>query len=115
MSEHARQLRELAAQGRWDAAVRLIDALGPAEAAAAILELPFEQQRLLFRQLPANVAAALIPRFPYFHAYVLLQALRAPEMAATMESIHPAERDLFLDALPEETWQNLMDTLERAR
>jgi NitT/TauT family transport system ATP-binding protein len=115
MNQYARQLQELAAQGRLDAAVGLVESLRPTDAAAAILELPFEQQRLLFRQLPRNVTAALIPCFPYFHAYVLLQALRAPEMAATMDSLHPAERDLFLDALPEETWQNLMDTLERAR
>ena len=115
MSEYARQLRELAVQGRLDAAIRLLEGLRPIESAAAILALPFEQQRLLFRQLPRNVAASLVPCFPYFHAYVLLQALRAPEMVATMDSIHPAERDLFLDALPEETWQNLMDTLERAR
>jgi NitT/TauT family transport system ATP-binding protein len=115
MNEYARQLRELMAQGRLDATIGLVEGLTPIEAAAAILALPFEQQRLLFRELPTNVAAALIPCFPYFHAYVLLQALRAPEMAATMESLHPAERDLFLDALPEETWQNLMDTLEQAR
>lgn len=114
MNENARQLLELAAQGRLDAAIGLVEGLTPNEAAAAILALPFEQQRLLFRQLPTNVAANLIPCLPYFHAYVLLQALKVPEMAATMESLHPAERDLFLDALPEETWQNLMDTLEQA-
>jgi|SRR5215469_16837660 len=115
MNEYASQLQELAAQGRLDAAVGLVERLSPTEAATAILALPFEQQRLLFLQLPTNVSAALIPCFPYFHAYVLLQALKVPEMAATMECIHPADRDLFLDALPEETWQNLMDTLERAR
>jgi NitT/TauT family transport system ATP-binding protein len=115
MSEYAQQVRELVTQGRLDAAIRLFEGLRPIEAATAILALPFEQQRLLFRQLPTKIAATLIPCFPYFHAYVLLQALRVPEIAATMDSLHPADRDLFLDALPEETWQSLMDTLEQAR
>ncbi len=115
MSEYPRQLRELVAQGRLDEAIGLFERLSPVDAAAAIFALPFEQQRILFRQLPTKLAARLISCFPYFHAYVLLQALKVPEMAATVESMHPADRDLFLDALPEETWQNLTDTLERAR
>jgi NitT/TauT family transport system ATP-binding protein len=115
MAEPLRQLRDLLTQARWDAATELLRQHDPDEAADAILPLPFEQQRLLFRHLPVDLAAALAGRFPYFHAYVLLYSLTTPEIAAIVDAMSSAERDEFLDALPEESWQSLMKTLEEAR
>jgi NitT/TauT family transport system ATP-binding protein len=115
MADVIQQLRESVAQARWDAAIELLAGLKPAAAADAIFALPFEQQRALFRRLPTNLAAALVPAFPYFHAYVLLHSLKIREIAAIVDAMHPTERDEFLDSLPEETWQSLMKTLEEAR
>ncbi|MGD1211840.1 MAG: AAA-associated domain-containing protein [Candidatus Acidiferrales bacterium] len=115
MAEPLQQLRDLLAQSHWDAATELLRKHDPGEAADAILRLPFEQQRLLFRHLPVDLAAALAEHFPYFHAYVLLYSLTTPEIAAIVGAMRPAEREEFLDALPEESWQSLMKTLEEAR
>jgi NitT/TauT family transport system ATP-binding protein len=115
MAELTQQLRDLTGLSRWDAATELLRRHKVEEAAEAILALPFEQQRLLFRNLPVDLAAALVGQFPYFHAYVLLHSLKAPEIAATIDAMHSAEREGFLDALPEETWKALMNTLEEAR
>jgi NitT/TauT family transport system ATP-binding protein len=46
---------------------------------------------------------------------VLLYSLTTPEIGAIVGAMHPAEREEFLDALPEESWQSLMNTLEDAR
>jgi NitT/TauT family transport system ATP-binding protein len=114
MDESTQQLRDLLAQARWEDATQLLRQLGPEEAAEAILPLPFKQQRLLFHHLPTDLAASLAGRVPYFHAYVLLYSLTTPEIATIVDAMNPVERDLFLDALPEESWQGLMKTLEEA-
>jgi NitT/TauT family transport system ATP-binding protein len=74
----------------------------------------FEEQQLLFRQLPIPLAAAIINHLPYFHAYVLLHSRPVQEMASIVEAMNPGERDHFLDALPEEAWTSLMDELAEA-
>src|ERR1700723_3308122 len=115
MAEPLPQLRDLVAQSRWDAAIDLLRQHKPRDAANAMLRLPFEQQRLLFRHLPAQLAAALAVHFPYFHTYVLLYSLPTSEIAAIVDAISPVDREEFLDALPEESWQSLMKTLEEGR
>jgi NitT/TauT family transport system ATP-binding protein len=115
MAEPLPQLRDLVAQSRWDPAIDLLRQHKPREAADAMLRLPFEQQRLLFRHLPAELAAALAVHFPYFHTYVLLYSLPTSEIAAIVDAISPVDREEFLDALPEESWQSLMKTLEEGR
>jgi len=74
----------------------------------------FEEQQLLFRQLPIPLAATIINHLPYFHAYVLLHSRPVHEMASIVEAMKPGERDHFLDALPEEAWTSLMDDLAEA-
>jgi len=74
----------------------------------------FEEQQLLFRQLPIPLAATIINHLPYFHAYVLLHSRPVQEMASIVEAMKPGERDHFLDALPEEAWTSLMDDLAEA-
>ena len=74
----------------------------------------FEEQQLLFRQLPIPLAATIINHLPYFHAYVLLHSRPVHEMASIVEAMKPGERDHFLDALPEEAWTSLMDELAEA-
>jgi Mg/Co/Ni transporter MgtE len=115
MAESLQQLRDLLTQARWEAAAELLRQHGPDKAADAILPLPFEQQRLLFCHLPTDFAAALAEHFPYFHAYVLFHSLTTPEITAIVGAMGSAERFEFLDALPEESWQSLMKTLEEAR
>ena len=115
MTELNLQLRDVLNRVRWEAATELLRERQPDEAAEMVLALPFERQRLLFRHLPTYLAATLVGYFPYFHAYVLLSSLPTPEIAAIIDAMDPTDRDEFLDALPEETWQNLMKTLEEAR
>jgi len=115
MAELSRQLRDLLTQAHWKGATELLRQHDPDEAEDAVLALPFEQQKLLFGHLPADLAATLAGRFPYFHAYVLLYSLTTPEIAAIVDAMNWFQRDAFLDALPEESWQSLMKTLEEAR
>jgi NitT/TauT family transport system ATP-binding protein len=112
MAESLQELRDLLTQARWDAATELLRHFKPKEAADAVLALPFDRQRSLFRRLPADLAAVLTAYFPYFHTYVLLHSLTTPEIAAIVGAMSPTEREGFLDELPEESWQSLMNTLD---
>ncbi len=104
-------LRQPVSQGHWDEAVALLQTSDTAQAAAALSELPFDQQQSLFRHLPLDLAAALVAHFPYYHQYVLLHSLPAEAMRALVDKISPDDRMRFFDELPEEAWQRLMDEL----
>ena len=108
------KLNELLSQQKWDSAVELLQGLSAADAADLIMAMRFEEQQALFRRLPTPLAASIVNHLPYFHAYVLLHARPLHEMAGIVESMTQAERDHFLDALPEEAWNSLMDELAEA-
>jgi len=105
------QLREELAQGRSNEGAAALELL-PAERAASLLaELSFEEQQILFRALSTDFAAALLPHFPYYHAYVLLHSRPVDEVRAIIDKADPTDRLHFLDELPEEAWQQLMNEL----
>ena len=110
----AEKLQELLSQRKWEPLFELLRGLSPSAAADLIMGMRFEEQQLLFRQLPIPLAAAIINHLPYFHAYVLLHSRPVQEMASIVEAMNPGERDHFLDALPEEAWTSLMDELAEA-
>jgi NitT/TauT family transport system ATP-binding protein len=110
----AEKIQELISERKWEPAFDLLRTLGPSAAADLIMSMRFEEQQLLFRQLPIPLAASIINHLPYFHAYVLLHSRPLREMAAIVEAMHPGERHHFLDALPEEAWTSLMDELSEA-
>jgi NitT/TauT family transport system ATP-binding protein len=115
MSTRADTLPDLLAQRNWRTIAERLRELAPSEAADFVMSVAFEQQRVLFSKLPIDLAVSLIPHFPYYHAYVLLHSRPAHEMRAIVEGMDPASRDHFLDELPEEAWQHLMDELAQAQ
>jgi NitT/TauT family transport system ATP-binding protein len=108
------KLNELVSQQKWESAIGLLQGLSASDAADLIMAMRFEEQQALFRRLPIPFAASIVNHLPYFHAYVLLHARPLHEMAAIVEAMSQAERDHFLDALPEEAWNSLMDELADA-
>jgi len=110
----AEAVREVLSQGRPDEAATIIQRLEPGAAVGVFTALSFEEQQILFRRLPVELAAALVSHFPYYHEYVLLHARPAAEMRAIVDQLDPTERIRFFDELPEEAWQRLMDELAAA-
>ena len=107
----AEELQTIVSHGRWDRAASILGQLDPTVAADAFLSLPYEQQQLLFRRLPVELAARLAPVFPYYHTFVLLHALPRTEMNAVLEKMNPVDRQMFLDELPENSWRQIVDEL----
>ncbi|HTW25113.1 MAG TPA: AAA-associated domain-containing protein [Candidatus Baltobacteraceae bacterium] len=108
------KLSEFISQRQWDEAVDELRSLDPPAAAEAIRKLSFGRGRGLFAHLPVEFAATLISYFPYYLAYVLLHTRPPAEMAAILDQMEGANRERFLEELPEETWRHLMNELARA-
>jgi NitT/TauT family transport system ATP-binding protein len=107
----ADKVRGALSQVDWNQAVSLLQQMGPAAAAKVIVGLPFEEQRVLFRIVPDDFAAHLVSQFPYYHSYVLLHTRSLEQMRAIVNKMTPDERLLFLEELPGEAWQRMMDEL----
>jgi len=112
--QDTRKLQSLVNLRQWKMLVSELRALGPGLAADFLWSVPFEVQEILFHEMPIDFAASLIVHLPYYHAYVLLHSRPRPEMRQIVDTMHPGERNHFLDALPEEAWQSLMDELAEA-
>jgi len=82
-----------------------------ADTAELLMDLPFEEQKSLFRRFPTQFAAQLVGAVPYYHAYVLLHSRPQEDLTAIVDQMNDAERLHFFDELPEEAWQHLMDEL----
>src|SRR5271163_253823 len=103
----ADELQTIVFQGRWERAAGILGQLDPTVAADAFLSLSYEQQQLVFRQLPVELAARLAPVFPYYHTFVLLHTLPPGQMNTVLERMNPVDRQIFFDALPENSWQQI--------
>ncbi len=107
----AERLHTAMAAARPDQATSVLQSLDPDDAAELFQSLPFEQQQSLFGEMPAGYAAVLAGIMPYYHTYVLLHSRPVEDLTAIVGEMNPDERRFFLDALPEEAWQHLMDEL----
>jgi NitT/TauT family transport system ATP-binding protein len=107
----ADKLRLILSQGGWDQVVELLQRIDPAVAADFLMDLPIEDQQVLFRRFPIEFAATLAGIFPYYHTYVLLHSRPLDEMNAIVDKMDPYERLQFIDDLPEDAWHCLMDEL----
>jgi NitT/TauT family transport system ATP-binding protein len=109
-----KRLQNLLKQRQWAAAIEQLRALDARDAADFFMAAPFEEQRALFHEMPVEFAASLIVHLPYYHAYVMLHSRPLQQMQEIVNAMGAAEREHFLDALPEEAWQCLMDELVAA-
>src|SRR6202522_3740446 len=107
-------LQSLLKLRHWKVVIEQLRAMSARDAADFFMTIPFEEQRTLFGEMPVDLAASLIVHLPYYHAYVTLHSRPLHDIDEIVNAMDPAEREHFLDALPEEAWQCLMDELVAA-
>ncbi|MGA8150852.1 MAG: AAA-associated domain-containing protein [Terriglobales bacterium] len=110
-SQAGEQLRDALSRGQRTEAALHLQQFDPVAAAELLMSIPFEEQQTLFRELTPSFAAALLPRFPYYHSYVLLHSRSEADIRSIIDRVETADRMRFLDELPEEAWQHLMNEL----
>jgi Mg/Co/Ni transporter MgtE len=89
------------ARTQWDEDAALLQIFQPQDAATTLRNLPFEQQQSLFRRIPLDRAATLLPRLPYYDQYVLLHSRTRDDMRLLVGKIDPDGRMPFFDEFPE--------------
>jgi ABC-type multidrug transport system fused ATPase/permease subunit len=104
------KLRDSISQWQWVDAAALLQQLDHRTAAENLLNLPTDQQQILFRLLGIDFAARLLPNLPYYDCYVLLHS-RPRELRSIIDTMNADDRMRFFDELPEEAWRHLMDEL----
>jgi NitT/TauT family transport system ATP-binding protein len=104
----ADKLRSILSQSGWVKAAEILQRLDPAVAADALLDVPFDEQREVYRRLPIPFAAELTVEFPYYHAYVLLHARPVAEMNAILDHMSASDRMQLMEQLPHEAWNQLV-------
>ncbi|MGA2195807.1 MAG: hypothetical protein ABSH40_11095, partial [Bryobacteraceae bacterium] len=104
----AHKLRSILSQSGWEKATQILQKLDPAVAADALLDVPFEEQRELYRRLPIPFAASLTAEFPYYHAYVLLHSRPLDEMNQILDHMSVSDSLQFIEQLPEDAWGHLI-------
>jgi NitT/TauT family transport system ATP-binding protein len=104
------RFRDLISRAKWDEAAALLRQFDLSSAAENLLSLPGEQQSTLFRLLPIDFAAVLLPNLPYYDQYVLLHS-RPQELRSIIDAMSADDRVRFFDELPEEAWRHLTDEL----
>src|SRR5262249_54744550 len=108
------QLHDFLSREQWRDAILLLENVSLPTALELFAGLPDEQQQVLFRNLPVELAAKLLKPFPYYHQYILLHTRPSDEIKQVLDHMDPDDRMQFLDELPEEAWQHLVEgTLER--
>lgn len=107
----ATEIKELVSQDRWSDIASALRSMHPADAAMVISELGDEEQQILFRELPLDLAGSILAHFPYYHQYVLLHTRTPVEMRAILDEMPDTERMQLLDALPEEAWEQLEEEI----
>jgi NitT/TauT family transport system ATP-binding protein len=105
------KVRDELYQGHWDRAAAVVQQLDAAAAAELIMGIPFEDQQVLFRIIPVEFAATLVSHFPYYHSYVLFHTRSLESLRSILNKMEPGERLQFLDELPGEAWQRVMDEI----
>jgi predicted NAD/FAD-binding protein len=62
-SANKERFQDALVRTHWDEAAALLQLFSPDDAAAILHALSFEQQQRLFRRIPLDTAAILLPRF----------------------------------------------------
>lgn len=109
MSSYTQQLQNLLAREQWPEAIALLKSIPLSSAKELFSNLPDDQQQAVFRLLPIELAAKLLTGFPYYHQYILLHTRQGGEINRVLDEMDADERMLFLDELPEEAWQHLVE------
>lgn len=103
------ELRRLVSRERWADAIAFLENAPPPAAVELFHGLRDAHQETLYYRVPIALAAKLLSGFPYYQQYILLHTRPTKEVNQILDQMDPDERMQFLDELPEETWQHLVE------
>lgn len=85
--------------------------LHPSDIAEIIIDLPQEQEGIIFRVLPRRQAAQVFSYLPLEHQEELVRSISGDAMRSILENMTPDDRTRLLEELPAEVTRKLLESL----
>jgi len=108
------QVREALAEGDWDRAVALVEALRPPDQADLFGELPPTEQDQLLPRLDLEDSADILEELEEEEAAEIAARLEAEELARILDEMEPDEAADLLGDIPPERVAKVMAAMEEA-
>jgi magnesium transporter len=105
------ELEELIQQKKWDELREALAVLDAPDVAEVIVDLPSEDEGIIFRVLSKDQAAAAFSYLPLEHQEGLIRSLSNETSRGLLESMTPDDRARLLDEMPAEVTRRLLETL----
>ena len=102
---------EIIAAKDWDGLRDPLSELDPSDVAELIIDLPSEQEGIIFRVLPRDKAAAAFEHLPRQHQRELIKSLSNETVKGILDDMSPDDRTRLFDTLPAEMTRRLLDAL----
>jgi magnesium transporter len=108
-------IRDLIASGRRDRLGPVLTEAHPADVAAALRDLPVEDQVAVFRLLTRERAGDVLAEMDDEPRLALAQSLDETEISGILDRMHPDDAVQVLEELPEEQAEKVLDLMKEER
>src|SRR3954465_7781091 len=102
---------EIIAAKDWEGLRDALSELDPSDIAELIIDLPGEDEGIIFRVLPREKAADVFEYLPRNVQRDLLKSLSSTTVQSILNEMNPDDRTRLFDTLPAEVTRQLLDTL----
>lgn len=104
-------LEEIIQAKDWDLLREALSELDPADIAEVLIELPEDEQGIIFRILPRQRAADVFEHLPLEKQRDLVHSLSGAQLQSILNEMSPDDRTRLLEELPGEVTRRLLETL----
>jgi len=108
------ELKELMTARRWEELRAVVHEFHPADLAEIIIDLPSEDEAILFRVLPRAVASEVFTHLPAEHQESLIESLTGEHVRSILEQMSPDDRTHLFEEVPPEVTRRLLAALNPA-
>jgi len=104
-------LQEIIRAKNWDELREAFSELDPPDIAELLIDLPAEEEGVIFRVLPRDKAAVVFSYLPLERQEELLHAFSNDQVRSILDQMTPDDRTRLLEELPSEVTRRLLETL----
>ena len=107
-------VKSLIQQKKWDELLAELESLHYSDVADLIIELPPQEEGIVFRLLPKKQAGRVFAYLPREHQESLLRSITSDQARNIFEGMSPDDRTRLLHELPAEVTRRLLESLPAA-
>jgi magnesium transporter len=104
-------LEEIIKSKNWDELREALSELPPVDIAEVLIDLPVEDEGVIFRVLPRKLAALVFSYLPLDRQEELLHCFSNEQVRSILDQMTPDDRTRLLEETPAEVTRRLLDTL----